>query len=526
MPSALFEQASLSLVPMVGSMVRQQHDVPEFPERKFDRRRFLKGSLFVGALAMFGGGAYGVSTLETPRRTSSEPVRTFQSEPDLHPSNVVVTTFAAGTAAGLLFLAPSSGPVQAGPLICDNSGEPVWFQRVSDGEVATNFRVSQYLGEPVLAWWQGSVVHGHGQGRCIIYDNHYNQVTSIETGNGKQADLHDFMLTPAGNALVTYYEPVSADLSSVGGPANGFIYDSGFQVIEVPTGRVLYEWSARDHIGLSESYNPIASAGTMSNPWDFFHINSVDVDSQGNYLISARHTWALYKLDGNTGSVIWRLNGKLSDFAVAQQAQFAWQHDGRFQAGGRLSLFDDGAGTYKTEERSRGLVLQLHNDSMTVEMVNQYVLPGTILSTSQGSTQLLGNSNVFVGWGSSPYLSEYSENGQMLIRAELPPGVQSYRAFRFGWTGRPDTRPAMSVISRSDGSLDVAASWNGATEVTSWSVLGGPESSSMQPFYQVQRQGFETRVQGIRPPRGTALVAVSAMDSSGRELARSNTQTV
>lgn len=510
---------------MTASRVHENEEASELSERKFDRRRFLKGSLLLGSLALFVGGGYVVEDKLSDKPKPKDPVLSFFSQPDLHPAKLTPTVLAA-MAPGLLFLAPSSGPVQTGPLISDNDGNPIWFYPISTGDVATNFQVSRYLGEPVLAWWQGKVVHGHGQGRCMIFDSSYRQVASVQAGNGKEADLHDFMLLPSGNAIVTYYEPIPADLSSVGGPSNGYIFNSGFQVIEVATGQVRFEWSAIDHIGLTESYNPLSTAGSLSNPWDYFHINSVDIDGAGDYLISARHTWALYKLDGKTGSVKWRLNGKLSDFAVAQDAQFSWQHDARFQPDGRLSIFDDGAGTYKTEKRSRGIIVNVNDTAKTVELDRAYVLPGDVLSSSQGSVRILSNSNVFVGWGSSPYLSEYSKEGRMLFSMEYPNGVQSYRAFRFQWTGHPATKPAVAVFRRNDGSFDVAASWNGATGVSSWRLLGGPSTDPTVPFAEIQRSGFETVAHSVRPPNGTVAVAVAALDSLGRELGRSSSVSI
>src|SRR6266542_1348901 len=121
------------------------------------------------------------------------------------------------------------------------------------------------------------------------------------------------------------YHAVPYDLSSVGGPVDGKVFDGIVQEIDVATGRVLFEWHSLDHVPLTDSYQPLPSS--PGAPWDYFHINSINLDSDQNLLISARHTWAIYKIDRRTGDVIWRLGGKESDFALGPGAAFAWQHD-------------------------------------------------------------------------------------------------------------------------------------------------------------------------------------------------------
>ena len=107
---------------------------------------------------------------------------------------------------------------------------------------------------------------------------------------------------------------MTRDLSSVGGSTSGLVIDGVVQEIDIASGKVLFEWHSLDHVPLDESHQPVPASATT--PYDYFHINAVSPDEDGNLLISSRHTWTVYKLDRHSGAVIWRLGGKNSDFAL------------------------------------------------------------------------------------------------------------------------------------------------------------------------------------------------------------------
>src|SRR5208282_5925298 len=135
----------------------------------------------------------------------------------------------------------------------------------------------------------------------------------VRAGNGYQADLHEFQITPAGTALITAYDPIRCNLASVGGPANGAVTDAVLQEIDIRTGLVMYEWTAVDHVSLGESYEP-AGRSSAPYPWDYFHINSINLGRGGSLLVSARNTWTAYELNAASGQIVWRLGGKRSSF--------------------------------------------------------------------------------------------------------------------------------------------------------------------------------------------------------------------
>ncbi|HEY4411693.1 MAG TPA: arylsulfotransferase family protein [Gaiellaceae bacterium] len=384
---------------------------------------------------------------------------------------------AGSPAPGHLFLAPSSGPGQHGPLIVDDALQPVWFHPT--GLPAMNFRAQTLHGEPVLTWWQALPGGGLGRGVHVIADASYREIARFPAGHGMPSDLHELLLTDRGTALVTSLE---VRLRGTGLALGGVV-----QELEVPSARVLFEWRSLDHVAVGESYAPVGY------PWDYFHVNAIDVDADGNLLVSARNTWAVYKVNRRTGAVVWRLGGKRSDFALGNGARFAWQHDARSHNGGQaVSVFDNGV------SRSRGLVLALDTKRMRASGLHEYVHAPSLHAHKLGSAQLLGNGDVLVGWGTDPHFTEYTAGGGVVMDATLPHGGENYRTLRFPWRGRPRDHPV--AVRR--GSI-VYASWNGATEVAAWKIEPGGAA--------VPRTGFETAL----PAQAGTVVA---LDARGRAL--------
>jgi Arylsulfotransferase (ASST) len=489
---------------------------------KLTRRRFLEAAGAGAAWVALANTLGCDSSEERPRERAAsgsgappaqQPglVRAFRSRPDLGPPAVEVATQAHDTAPGYVFVAPKNDPGQDGPMIVDNRGELVWFRPMrGEGVRAMDFKVQSYRGEPVLTYYQG-VGTTYGRGEYVILDGSYREVTRVRAGNGYMGDHHEFLITERDTALITIYNPVPWDLSPVGGSEDGVALDGIAQEVDIETGEVLFEWHSLDHVGLEESFD--TKPDNPAGPFDYFHINSIDVDYDDNLLISARKTFTVYKVDRETGELIWRLGGKYSDFEMAPGSQSRYQHDARRQADGTITLFDNG-GVFK-DKRSYGVVLDVNEMSVAVE--RKYAHPDERVAAVMGSMQVLPNGNVFVGWGSDPFFSEFS-GGELLFHASFPPEVDSYRAFRFPWSGQPDDEPAVAAERGPEDELMVYASWNGATEVATWQVLAGPTPERLSPVESVPRAGFET---AIRVRTAEPYVGVRARDRSGRILGTS-----
>ena len=60
-------------------------------------------------------------------------------------------------------------------------------------------------GQPVLTWWQGTGLGGLASGTDYIYNDHYQQIATVNAGNGLSADGHEFLITPQNTALILAY---------------------------------------------------------------------------------------------------------------------------------------------------------------------------------------------------------------------------------------------------------------------------------------------------------------------------------
>ena len=437
----------------------------------------------------------------------------------LTPPHLTVTHAAAGVAPGFVFVAEKGGKKKpSGPVIADNRGRIVWYHEVPHGLEATDFRTQIYRGKPVLTWWQGAISKaGVGRGEYVVYDDTYRELTRLEAGNGLDGDLHEFTLTPRGTAYITVYDEVPADLRSVGGPKDGFVYDSVVQELDVATGDVKFEWHSLDHVPLKESLQANrepAKNATKKRPLDYFHVNSVSDAPGGNILISARNTSALYLLARN-GHVIWWLGGKRSDFGPPAEVTFRFQHDARLHPDGTLSLFDNGA-IPKLEPFTRPLVLKIDETERVASILKSFVHPRKISAPYEGNLQLLDDGGAVVGWGGVRRVTEFSRTGEVRFELKLPYG-DTYRGYRLPWVGRPGGRPAIAV----DGDR-VYASWNGKTDVAFWEVLSGPDPDHLSRIAGHDWAGLETAIQLETPP---PAVAVRALDAHGRVLGSSETLT-
>jgi arylsulfotransferase ASST len=455
-------------------------------------------------------------TPETIHSGAASDVQSFISRPDLHPPAVTVTAQSSAVAPGDEFVAPYTGPGQAGPMILDPSGGLLWFKPLPTHTSATSLRVQQYQQRPVLTWWQGiASVHGFGRGEDVIDDSTYTEIAHVSAGNGYQADLHEFRLTPRGTALLTVYAAVLCNLSSLGGPAYGAVTDGMIQEIDVSTGLVEREWTSLDHVALSESYESARRSKT-GWPFDFFHINSIELEPDGSLLTSARNTRALYDVDGRSGQIAWRLGGKRSSFSMGPGTGIAYQHDPRELPDGTITVFDNGASP-TVHSQSRGVVLSIDPQQKAVTRVSEIVHTPPLLAESQGNLQALPNGDWFIGWGQVPQFSEFAADGQLLFDAHFPAWTQSYRSFRLPWTGMPVHAPSFAFQPATGGGGVVYASWNGATLAASWQLLTGASPTALRPVAQARRSGFET---ALTLPAGTIgpYVAVQALDAGGRVL--------
>jgi hypothetical protein len=356
------------------------------------------------------------------------------------PPAVIVLKQGADNGNGDIFITPNGGSA-GGPEIISNTGKVIWFHPLPLREVATDFRTQTYQGKPVLTWWQGPGFGAFSSGTDYVYNDRYQQIAELKAGNGYSADGQEFLITPWNTALITADKYETANLTSIGGPADQAVIDGIVQEIDISTGKVLFQWNSADHVPYSDSENPRPASAAI--PSDWFHINAVHLDTGGNLLISSRYTWTTYKVNLHTGAIIWELGGKQSTFKLkAAPGQvldsageiFAYQHDPEAIGNDEYTLFDDesdgGAGLLPY---SRVVTVKLDLATKVATLVKSVEQPEGLVAVAEGNAQTTRNGDLFVGWGAVPFISEFSPSGQLLFNAQFPGVLTSYRAYRLPW---------------------------------------------------------------------------------------------
>lgn len=439
---------------------------------------------------------------------------------------------------------------QEGIYIYDNDANLVYssFGSVGPGVIHAP-QVCDYNGSAHLCFFQGVQMIGWGIGHPVVADSQYRVVRSVEPSGSYQAssDMHEFRLIDGGkHALMTQYLRSVHDLCAYNlCDGLGYIQEGAFQEVDVETGEVLFEWRSLDHIALDESYvlprsTEISGSGeTPTSPWDYFHINSIDKNDDGDYLISARHVSAVYKVSGKDGGILWRLNGAKSDFYL-DTFGFSFQHDARWISDDEhesvISVFNNGGnGFNQTHPHSDGKIIHLDHRTKVAKVL-QKINPPFIdghahYSKSQGNFQTLPNGGIVMGWGNDAFFTEYApgdtEDREIVFYGYIGlRGMMNYRAHKFdGWVGRPLTKPALWTYSKTGSEQEgmmLYVSWNGATEVREWVFRGASaKNGPYMTLATVRKNGFETI---YRHDRMLPWIYAEALDKDGEVLGTSAMQ--
>ncbi|KAF5000525.1 hypothetical protein FGRMN_1692 [Fusarium graminum] len=478
----------------------------------------------------------------------------FRSRPGLSPPklNITVPAQEGLVEKGLIFVTPysgfgpnSKGPEQPAAYIFRDNGDLVWSALSFFSGFTANLRVENWNGQQVLSAFQGQWAEtpGRAYGHHVLLNNKYEVVKTVRANSHKFASLHEFRIVNETTALVEITSALPISLTPWGGAEEqNWILSTGFQEIDIDSGKVLFEWESIDHVDPKDSYKPLVpSIGcSSSQAWDYFHLNSVDKDDEGNYIISARNSAAIYKINGTSGEIIWTLGGRSSSFEIGSEDRFAYQHDARIlyrsEDGSieRLSLFDNAASEVgEINPVSRVRVIEVDHNKNTSKALRTHPAPDGILARSQGNAQILPNGNIFTNWGQAGAVTEFSNDGEVLFHAYLDSApsnlVQSYRGFRFNWTGIPSEEPVIAVVSDdASGTADLYVSWNGDTETATWLFYvesegnGATDLDKAKLVGEVERTGFESHL-GLKISwlEYGASVFVEAVDASGKVLRRS-----
>ncbi len=422
-----------------------------------------------------------------------------------------VTTPASEVGEGLIFVASmgSFSPAQPGLLIVDDQGEPVYMQLMPRGMIVADFKVQTVAGVPYLVYHLGAPSFGWTNGSFYVLDSSYTLVDTWTISNGHGADLHDLQLLENGHALLFSYEPIPWDLSPYGGPADGVVIDIVVQEQDAAK-NVLFEWRGSKHIPLTDTY-----ASLTASPVDYMHTNAIALDWDGNLLLSNRNLQEVTKIDRQSGAVLWRLGGKANQFSFTNDAGFSYQHDIRRLPNGHITLFDNG--NQHSPPHSRAVEYAIDEVNKTVTRVWQYPDDASRYSPFMGNVQRLSNGNTFIGWGSQPWLSEVTADGELALEMRL--GGISYRAYRFPWEGLPAQPGRTAVAASGDpATATVYAAWNGATGISAYEIYAGADLDALSLLTVIPRTGFESSVTLSDLPPGICVFRARPLDAHGQAL--------
>lgn len=398
-----------------------------------------------------------------------------------------------------------------------------------DDRPTFDFKVAHHNGSQFLTFIAGEDLNESDSpaGSGVILDSSYRKIHTVDERTGRgMVNMHEFTTIDEGRrSLMITFNPQFADVTQKDGSIRKMsIGNNGFSEIDTATGLPIFSWWALDHMDASESQVRMPTGhGNADATWDFFHMNSVDKNADGDYLISARYTNTIYKISGKDGSIIWRFGGKYSDFKL-DGFNFSSQHDARWRSEDGtttvITFFNNHSdGESKTANTSAAMEVALNTDSMTATLVNELPRPDGRLTNLRGNVQRLDNGHTFVCWSENTYISEFDETGNLVMQAQMQSHrFSTYRAYKFNFTGTPSEPIALKAfvygVTPETSTTVYYVSWNGATEVARWKFYTADDGT---PTYlgTAKRAGFETMFMSTGASR---RVMVEAVDVNGQSL--------
>ncbi|KNG87975.1 hypothetical protein ANOM_004562 [Aspergillus nomiae NRRL 13137] len=429
-------------------------------------------------------------------------------------------------------------PYQIGPYIYDADGMLIWAgSPMFDNRNVFDFKVVNSIGDkPHLSLvWQIAYDHSDN-GYGVVLDNAYDIQKKVPMPEEYGAfDIHEFNILDDGKTAmaITYREhEIALDTQDRPGE-HTYVLSGGFVQIDLSSEKINYVWDGVDKVALSESVTVNQETPPVGPPgWDYVHLNSIDKNDDGDYIISYRFTNTIYMVSGKDGNIMWRLGGQYTDFE--QDFTFSKQHDAKFiESNGThhvISLLNNASDELSNDEDvSSALFIELDTSTSpkTAKVIRRYNRPDGGLTRLRGNTQLLPNNNVFVGWSERGYISEFSPEGDTLLTANFASSRYStYRAYKFEFTGRPSAPPDLVAsvwgTDQTDLSTTFYVSWNGATDIAGWNFYARAAKNGHPILVgNATKTDFET----MFIARGYLdWVTAEAVDREGRVLGASRVQ--
>ena len=342
------------------------------------------------------------------------------------PSNFPLyeVTIDSNPAPGQIFFAPfnnGTGPFNPPFLaILNNDGSFYSYKQMPHTEVDFMIQPNGYY-----------TYYDFLQGLFYESDSSFNQVSQYTVQNGFQTDAHELIFMPNGNTLLLGQDYEHVDMSKIvaGGNPNARVIGCILQELD-PSDNVVFQWSSWDHYQITDAMQDINLLDTLV---DYVHANSIDIDTDGNFILSARHMDEVTKINSKTGDIIWRMGGKNNQFTFFNDTiGFSHQHCVKIIPNGDLLMMDNG--NLHNPPFSRAAEYKIDQTNKTAKLVWEYRNNPLSFSSAMGSVQRLANGNTFIGWGinvvGDDQITEVTNSGTKVFELKIPHNW-SYRAFKF-----------------------------------------------------------------------------------------------
>ena len=318
---------------------------------------------------------------------------------------------------------PSSGYFFLCPnpyiMIVDNQGTPVFYRNVKG--IIYDFDLQP----------DGELTYFIYPTSCYGLDGSLNLVRTFSTTDGFTPDVHELRVLPNGNYYILGKRNVTLDMSQIvhGGQTAADIIDGDIQEFD-SSGNLIFEWDGLDHYQIIDVDDYV----DLTQPTiDFTHFNSIEIDTDGNLLVSARNLDEITKVDRNTGKIIWRWGGRNNQFKfINDSIGFSRQHDIRLFSNGDFSIFDNGV--YHQNQISSAVEYKVDEINKTATLIRRISNYG-IFTNTEGSVEELPNGNRLISWGHNfnPLLTEVMPDSSIAAEVSYFQYYDTYRAFKYKW---------------------------------------------------------------------------------------------
>lgn len=318
-------------------------------------------------------------------------------------------------------------------LILDHNGNLFYFKRFSTALKSTDFKLQA-----------NGIISYYSNNKFYLMDNAFTITDSVSCKNGVTTDTHDMQILENGHFLILGTEKIKRDLSKrkifypnrCAGSPNATITCGVIQELD-ENKNVVFEWHSKNYFQFMD-IDSFFIYGPKHVEWN--HFNAIELDTDGNILVSSRNFNEITKINRKDSSIIWRLGGKNNQFVFINDTdRFLGQHDIRRIDNGNLTIYDNGRAN--PLHPSSAKEYELDEKKLTATLKWKYQNKENDHSErGLGNVQKFSKGNTLVCFGRcalSPVIFTVLDvKGNKCFEMEFIDTLRSYRVFNY-----PDFNP-------------------------------------------------------------------------------------